>query len=239
MQRYLRTLAHGTDKQGNANKGDGIHMPAHEMQRRCLRHKSGYGIEYRFIFNRTEVIPHRQNTNSKAKITDAIDNKGLHGGHIGALALEPEANQQIGEQTHRLPAEEQREEAVSHDQHQHGEGKCGDIGKESSIAGIAMHVADGVDMHAGRYNRHGHHHQHSQAVDHHTHGHDKMAGNHPRPEITVKGCTMQHLDEHVYGQQCGGDHACDTDHMRQLFLQSPTEQTHRQRRHQWNRGDRQ
>jgi hypothetical protein len=82
----------------------------------------------------------------------------LEVGVDGRLARRPETDQQIGDQPHRFPAEEQLHEVVGHHQHQHREGEQRDVAEEALIAvgtGTAVirpvvfvigHITDGVDM---------------------------------------------------------------------------------------------
>ena len=46
----------------------------------------------------------------------------------------PESDQQVGDQTHGLPAEEELHEVVAHHQHQHGEGEQRDVAEKAVVA---------------------------------------------------------------------------------------------------------
>ena len=84
---------------------------------------------------------------------------------IADRPLVPEADQQVGDQADRLPAEEQLQEVVGHHQHQHREGEQRDVAEEALVARVVVHVADGVDVHHQRHEGDDHHHHRGQAVD--------------------------------------------------------------------------
>ena len=86
----------------------------------------------------------------KPKSPTRLTRKALRLGVGGRGTREPEADEQVGHQSHRLPAEEQLQEIVRHHQHQHREGEQRDVAEKPLVTGIVVHVADGVDVHHER-----------------------------------------------------------------------------------------
>ena len=64
-------------------------------------------LEYLLIVQRAEIGQHQADAQEKPKIPDAVYKKCLQVGVDRCLAGEPEADQQVGHETHRFPAEEQ------------------------------------------------------------------------------------------------------------------------------------
>ena len=101
----------------------------------------------------------------ETEIADAGDDEGLDGRRVRRRPLIPEADQQVGAETHPLPAEEELHEIVGRDQHQHAEGEQAEIAHEARDRGIAVHVADGIDMDHGRDGGDDDQHHRGQLVD--------------------------------------------------------------------------
>ena len=105
------------------------------------------GGEDRFEIDRAEQHEDAEDAEREAEVADAVDDEGLDRGGVGRRLLVPEADQQIGRQTHAFPAEEHLQQVVRRDQHQHGEGEQRQIGEEARPMRIVMHVADRIDVH--------------------------------------------------------------------------------------------
>ena len=160
VQRNLGRLAHGADEQQDAdqrhqgNAAEDVDLLLGEAEGGVCRH-----VEDLPVIHRPEIHGDGGDAKNEAEVTHPVDEKCLEVGEDGGFALRPESDQQIGDQAHRLPAEEQLEEIVGHHQHQHGEGEERDIAEETLIAVAAGqgflgpvllvvgHVADGVDVH--------------------------------------------------------------------------------------------
>ena len=122
--------------------------------------------EHRRVVERAERAPAiSADAEQEAEVAHAVDQEGLEVGEDRRRPRVPEADQQVGHQAHRLPAEEQLQEVVAHHQHQHREGEQRDVAEEALVARVVGHVADGVDVHHQRDEGHHHHHQRRQAVD--------------------------------------------------------------------------
>jgi len=73
--------------------------------------------------DRAEQKEHGHDAKRKAEIANAVGDEGLDGGVVGAALLIPEADQQVGRDTHAFPAEEKLQEVVRCHQRQHREGE--------------------------------------------------------------------------------------------------------------------
>jgi hypothetical protein len=104
---------------------------------------------------------HQADAEQEAEVADAVDQEGLQVGVDRRRPRVPEADQQVGHQAHRLPAEEQLQEVVAHHQHQHREGEQRDVAEEALVAVVLGHVADGVDVHHQRHEGDHQHHRHA------------------------------------------------------------------------------
>ena len=143
VQRELRGLAHGADEQTDADDRDQHPVGAGKAHGRQF---TGLG-EHLAVVQRAGECRDQPDAEDETEVADAVDQKGLHVGEDGRLALVPEADQQIGHQADRFPAEEQLQEVVAHDEHEHREREQRDVGEETVVAVVLSHVADGVDVH--------------------------------------------------------------------------------------------
>ena len=167
VQQDLGRLAHGADEQedaGPVERGLAVDPEAADggdlLARQALRRRQ-HGRE----IERTENREHGEHAERKSEIADPVDQEGLDGGGVGALALVPEADQQVGAQADAFPAEEHLGEILGRHQHQHGEGEQAEIGEEPRLVRIVAHIADGVDMDDGGDQCHHHDHDGGQRVE--------------------------------------------------------------------------
>ncbi len=141
---------------------------------------------------------HQADAEDEAEIADPVDQKGLEVGVDRRFLRVPEADQQVGHQAHRLPAEEQLQEVVAHHQHEHGEGEQRNVGEETLIAGVILHVADGVDVHHQRDEGHHQHHHRGERIDEEADFEVDPAHRHPGVHRAVERMSRQHVAEHQY-----------------------------------------
>ena len=207
VQRHLRRLAHGADKQADADqrqRPDGRGGAQGNERVRDLRSRG----ERVTIGERVGEIGDAGNSQHEAEVADAIDDEGLEIGKDRARARVPEADQQIRHQAHRFPAEEQLHEVVRHDQHEHGESEQRDVAEKARVAGVIAHVADGVDVHAQRHERHHRHHQRGEPVDEeadlHVHAIADQPGVHRR--VVRRHAVPVDLLQHQERQPAGNRH---------------------------------
>ena len=107
-----------------------------------LRGVGEHGVE----LDRIEHEVDRGDAEREAEVADPVDEERLDRGGAGRGPGVPEADQQVGDQADALPAEEQLEEVVGGDQHQHEEGEQRQIAHEARDARVVRHVADRVDV---------------------------------------------------------------------------------------------
>ncbi len=90
--------------------------------------------------------PDQDNAGEKTKIAQAIGQEGLFGrvGRRGALV--PETDEQIAAQADQFPKNKHLEEIIADHHAEHGEGEQAHAGKKPRKAGVAPHVADGINM---------------------------------------------------------------------------------------------
>ena len=108
---------------------------------------------------------HEADAEQEAEVADAVREERLQVRVDGRRPLVPEADQQVGHEADRLPPEEQLQEVVAHDEHEHREGEQRDVAEEPRVAGVVGHVADRVDVHHQRDEGHDRHHRRGQRVD--------------------------------------------------------------------------
>ena len=115
-------------------------------------------------FDRAEGKECQRHAQHEEQIAHAVDDKSLHGGGAGALLLVPIADEQVAREAHTLPAEEELDEIIGGDQHQHHEGEEAEIGEEARARRVMAHIADGVDMDEGGDEGHHSHHDRRERV---------------------------------------------------------------------------
>ena len=192
MQRKLRRLAHRADEQGRCRSTviSIQSVPANSDRLPPVRPLG----EHFVVVQRTEICASiRPMPRDEAEVADAVDQKGLQVGENRRRPVVPEADQQIGHQAHRFPAEEQLQEVVAHHQHQHREGEQRDIGKKRCSLVVLFHVADGVDMHHQRHKGDDQHHHRGQRIDQEADLQRDAAGLQPRIDRAVVDIAAHHV----------------------------------------------
>ncbi len=197
MQRHLRRLAHGADEQADAGKRHQRHGGPFAIgkQRDSRVGEVRRLLEDACVVQRAEVGENQANAEDEPEVADPVDQEGLHVGEDGRRAGVPEADQQVGDETDRLPAEEELHEIVGHHQHQHGEGKQRDVTEEAVVAGIFLHVADRVDVHHQRDESDNQHHGGRQRVDQEAHFELVVAAGQPGVDRSVEDMTRLNIAE--------------------------------------------
>ncbi len=115
----------------------------------------------------TRVGEQDHDADDKADIAHAVRNKGLNGCArrrktvflwLGSLVA-PEADQQVRTETHQFPPDEDHQEVLGKNNHQHGKGEECKVGEEARIPRRIFHVALRVELYeqrdAGDHNHHG------------------------------------------------------------------------------------
>ena len=106
-----------------------------------------------------------EDSEAEAEVADAVDDERLERRGIGRRLVVPEADQQVGSETHTFPAEEHLHQAVGRHQHQHREAEQRQIGEEPRLARVLLHIAPAVEVDEARDGRHDDQHHRGQAVD--------------------------------------------------------------------------
>ena len=195
VERHLRTLAHRADKEADADRR---HYRPLRIAEQIDGRSGNYGscAEDCRVVERAGIGDDEADAEHKAEIADAIREKRFQIGVDGGRPLVPESDQQVRNQPHRFPAEEELQEIVRHHQHEHAEGEERDVGKEAGVTRVVGHVADGVDVHHQRYEAHDGDHQRRQRVDQETDRELHAARGHPGVDIAVEVVTCEHVTQH-------------------------------------------
>src|SRR5690606_5450889 len=186
VQRELCRFTHRADEQADA--GNGQQCPVSTWQRQLVQFCL-LGEDF-CVVHGASVCQQQTDTENEAEVTDTVDQEGLHVGEDCGRLFVPETDQQIGHQAHCFPAEEQLQEVVAHDEHQHCKREQRDVREETVIAFVFFHVADGVDVHHQRHEGHDAHHHRGQAVDQETDFHFHTGHCQPGIDATVIGGTV-------------------------------------------------
>jgi hypothetical protein len=117
VQGKLRALAHRANEKADADDRDelpGCTREAHLCELTRLGERFG-------VAQRARVGHDQADTQDEAEVADAVYQERFHVCEDSARLVEPEPDEQVGNQAHSLPAEKQLQEVVAHDQHQHRE----------------------------------------------------------------------------------------------------------------------
>ena len=197
--------------------------------------------EYILIAQATaEIGKYQADTEQKAEVADTVNQKGFQVGKCCAWTFEIETDQEIRHQAHSLPAEEELDEVVAHNQHQHAESKQRNIAEEALVADFfIVHIADGIDMYHQRYaGNHDHHHRRHR-IDQEADGEIQTAHCQPGIDVLVKlgAAAVNKAPQHISRQH--GRYS-DTEYrhsMRTGTSDFVTEQTCNQRACQRHKGN--
>src|SRR5688500_15497263 len=107
----------------------------------------------------------QKNSQDKAKVADAVDDEGLVAGDGVVGILVPKADQKIGAEADALPADEQQQQVVGHDQHEHEEDKEIQIDEKTRHPFVVPHISDGIDVDEKADARDNQQHDRSQRID--------------------------------------------------------------------------
>lgn len=214
MQRHLGRFAHGADEEQDTD---------HRHQRPAAVAPDldlGIGQSRRLgedlsVVEAVGVHGDGGDAEDETEVTHAVDDEGLQVGEDRRRPHRPEADQQVGDQAHRLPAEEELEEVVGHHQHQHGEGEERDVAEEALIAVaprqaglgpivlVIGHVADGVDMDAEGDEAHHADHHRGELIHQEAHLHVDAVAHHPGIDRAVEDLRIVEHEalEHIEREQ--------------------------------------
>ena len=211
----LRRFTHGTNKQANGRHSE--HRPIGTRQGVFLHFAQAR--EHFQVVERAGVAHDQTNAENKTQVRHAVDEEGFFVRKNRAGPVKPETDEQVGCHTHGLPADKQLQQVVAHHQQQHGKGKQADISKKAVVAGIAMHIARGVNMHHERDESDHAHEQRREAVDHEADFHLQAAHAHPLVHHLVVVCAVDHLVQRQSRQHKRDSHRRNGDAVRGLVPQ--------------------
>ena len=183
MQRNLGGLAHRADEQTDTDRGDQRPAGFRDGHRR----EGGRLGEHFRIVEGARKRSNQTDAEQEAEVTHAIDEKSLHVCEDRRRTGVPETDQQIRDEAHRFPTEEQLEEVVGHHEHQHRERKQRDVAEEALVTRIFRHVPDGVEVHHQGHEGHDEHHHDRQVVDQETDFKGDPAAGSPGVQGSVEG----------------------------------------------------
>nr|GEU28382.1 hypothetical protein [Tanacetum cinerariifolium] len=205
VQRELGRFTHGADEQADACHGQQCPVGAWQREQ---RQRFALGKHF-LVVHGAGVGQQQADAEDEAEVAHAVDQERLHVGDDRGRTLVPETDQEVRDQAHRFPAEEQLQEVVGHDQHQHREREQRDVREEAVIAFVFRHVADGVDVHHQRHERHHAHHHRRQRVDLEADFEVDAGHRHPVVDGAVIGSAVEHVVERHRRQDEGNQYAQD------------------------------
>ncbi|MCY1235604.1 hypothetical protein D9M72_482270 [compost metagenome] len=217
VQQELRRLAHRAHEEQKAGRSDRVslvkvHAEQGDNRLPCCsafgRQVGLGGGEDRLEVDRAEQHEDEEDAEREAEVADAVDDEGLHRGSIRRRLLIPEADEQVGRETHTFPAEEHLHQVVRRDEHEHREGEERQIGKEARTMRIVVHVSDRIDMHERRHRVDDDEHDRFQRIDAERPFDIEAAGLDPAQHRNLDHLLVAQgdVEEDVPGQRSGDDH---------------------------------
>ena len=183
------------------------------------RHARAHLLEHPDVVQGAEGDEDEHHAQAEAEVAHPVDDEGLLAGR-GRLGLViVEADQVVGAEPHRLPAEVEQQVVVGQHQHEHAEGEQAQVGEEAVVAGVAVHVALGVDedqqAHAGDHQQH----DRRQLVHLEADGHLEAPHREPRHSSTTTGSSAPRIcDEGRDGQPERAGHGQDGQPVRRSLI---------------------
>ena len=185
LQRELRRLAAGTEQEHQADR----------RQDAFARATLG-GLLDTGEGHRAECREHDHDADRQAEVTDPVDDERLVGGGGVGRVVVPEADQQVGRETHALPADVEEQVGVGQHQQEHRRDEQVEVGEEPALVRVVLHVPDRVDVDERPHEGHQQHEGHGQLVDEHAGVEVERAGRHPVEQVQVRGAVLAVAAEH-------------------------------------------
>ena len=164
VQRHLRRLAHRADEQADAENVSSCHGVPRDDLDRLAGEPLGVAERQRVVESAGAVasaaMPSR-----KPKSPTRLTRNAFMFAKIAVGRVYQKPIRRYETTPDRFPAEEQLQEVVAHHEHQHREREQRDVAEEPLVARVVVHVADRVDVHGERHERHDHHHQRGEMID--------------------------------------------------------------------------
>ena len=137
MERHLRRFSDRSGKEEQTDERQNGDVPCSPKWSEDIHHVAGRLVRAReniLVIERAEAVPDQEQAKHEAEVSDAVDEERFRGGGAGGRTIIPVADEQIGTEPDGFPKNEELQQVVRHDQHQHREGEQGDIGEEAGIA---------------------------------------------------------------------------------------------------------
>ncbi|KAG1647606.1 hypothetical protein GQR58_030464 [Nymphon striatum] len=205
QRRYRRWSSHGVGEPDVQRELCGLTRSAHEHQ----QGNGGGGAmgdltgEHLAVLDAAIGEEGQEGRQHESEVANSVGDEGfLASGGIGFFG-EPERDQEVGARTHAFPTKEGQQQVVAKYQHEHGEGEQVQVHEELGEVGIAVHVANRVQVD-----------QRGHASDEQDHGDRKRIGQQANvdAEVTSNDPIEEfHFDDALFAMQL--DHA-DKDHDR-------------------------
>ncbi len=157
IERDLGRLAHGAAEQQQPDGDEG-----------GLAHRGEVG-EHGVVLETAGALVDEEQGDEEGGVADPVEDHRLFGRARGAVALEPEADEEVGADAHALPAEEEEQEVVRQHEQQHGGDEEVQVEEELREVLVVLHVADRVEVDEGAHPRHEGRHRHRERVDEKAH----------------------------------------------------------------------
>ena len=134
----------------------------------------------------------RDHADEQAHVAHAVGDERLEGGVAVRLLLPPVPDEHERADAHQLPADDELQGRLGHDQAEHRRREQGQEGEEVRVAPIAGHVVGRVDVHEQRHERDDEQHHHGRAVEQHADLDVDAAVLEPGPRL-LYGCDRREL----------------------------------------------
>ena len=135
------------------------------------------------VVQRSERREDQKEAHRKAEVAHAVDDKRLLPGVGRGLPLVPKTDEQVRAEPNALPADEEEHEVVGQDQERHRKEEQVEVGEIPGLAGIVVHVADGIDVNDEAHARHHEDHHRREGVEEEGRPHDEI----PRGDPGIEG----------------------------------------------------
>ena len=137
VERELRALAGSADQQAETDDGQNGSVPIgrnREPDSDVGETEGAEGGEY------------EEDSNEESEVSNAVDDEGLLARIGRGFAVEVKADEEIGREADALPADKHEEKVAGEDQDGHEEEKEIKKAEVTGVAGLVLHVADGIDV---------------------------------------------------------------------------------------------
>ena len=148
VERDLRRLAGTPERDEQRDRRD----------QRPVRHQLGRLLRDLREVHRPQPVPGQEHRHEEAEVADPVHDERLLAGVRIRLDAVPEADQQVGAESHPFPADEHHRHGAAQHQHQHEHDEEVEVREVARVAVVRLHVADAEQVdeaaHAGDHQRH-------------------------------------------------------------------------------------